>query len=280
MTALHHAIAHAEHLSRHLSDTHTSLAERARRMHTHEVRMKEERATIEAAKRKMHKERALWKQKQKHILTAQAAMESQAAGLRERETALQTEKTAYMARAQETIAQAKSASAEAIRRAALSEEAAQQQVALAEERMRHAEERASDITEALEETRMRNQRLADQMRDLQRAYAESRAKRKADKARLDELHTQLRTMERTAPDTLRTPLSECPQPSDLSSSPIRATPSIASAAALLEDLDDEHYPMPGAHVPLSTKPKAPAQKTLDIWQHGKTVALGPRRRVR
>ena len=115
---------------------------------------------------------------------------------------------------------------------------------------------------------------------MQRAHAESRAKRKADKARLEELHDQLRAMERAAPDTHRAPLAECPQPSDLSSSPVRETPSTKCAAQLLDDLDDAQYPMPGAHLALSTKPKAPIQRTLDVWNPGKTVALGPRRRVR
>lgn len=280
LAALHRAVAQAEHLSRHLSTAHTSLAERARRLHAQEVRGREDRIALDAAKRKFHKERILWKQKQKQVLAAQAEVEAHATSMRERENALQTEKITYMARAQESIAQAKSASAEAIRRAALAEQAAQQQVAQAEEQMHRAEERAADVAEALEETRARNQRLADQMRDMQRAHAESRAKRKADKARLEELHDQLRAMERAAPDTHRAPLAECPQPSDLSSSPVRETPSTKCAAQLLDDLDDAQYPMPGAHLALSTKPKAPIQRTLDVWNPGKTVALGPRRRVR
>ncbi|WFD28674.1 hypothetical protein MNAN1_003687 [Malassezia nana] len=280
MTALHGAIAQAEAVSRHLARTQSSLAERARRINTQEVRHFEERAIVDAAKRKLHKERALWKQKQKHILEAKADMDAQAAALRERESALHTEKTSYMARAQESIAQAKSASAEAIRRAALAEEAAQQRAALAEERVRRAEECAADATEALEETRRRNQHLADQLRELQRARAESRAKRKADKARLDQVCTQLRALERSIPDTQRTPLAECPQPSDGSSSPVREIPPAAPTVPLLDDLDDVAYPMPGSHIPRSTKPSVRAQRTLDLWHHGKTVALGPRRRVR
>lgn len=280
MSALHGAIAQAEAVSRHLARTQSSLAERARRIHTQEIRHREERAIVDAAKRKLHKERTLWKQKQKHILDAQADVDAQAAALRERESALHAEKTSYMARAQESIAQAKSASAEAIRRAALAEEAAQQRAALAEERVRRAEECAADATEALEETRRHNQRLADQLRELQRAHAESRAKRKADKARLDQVCTQLRAWERSIPDTQRTPLAECPQPSDGSSSPVRETSAAPCSVALLDDLDDLAYPMPGSHIPRSTKPSVPAQRTLDLWHHGKTVALGPRRRVR
>jgi len=280
MDALHRAIAHAEHLSRHLSNAHTSLAERARRMHTQEIRGKEDRAILEAAKRKFHKERSLWKQKQKQILAAQTDVEAQSASLRERESALQAEKSTYMARAQENIAQAKSAGAEAIRRAAMAEEAAQHKVAQAEERMHRAEERAADMAEALEESRTRSQRFADQMRDMQRVHAETRTKRKADKERLEELRAQLRAMERATPDTHRPPLAECMQPSDLSSSPVQEMPSASCNASLLDDLDDEQYPMPGAHLSLSTKPKVPVQRTLYVWKPGKTVALGPRRRVR
>ncbi|WFD20937.1 hypothetical protein MCAP1_003192 [Malassezia caprae] len=240
MLALHSAIAHAEQLSRHLSSAHTSLTERTRRMHSQEVRSREERAALEAAKRKHHKERSLWRQKQKQILATQMDIEAQAASLRDRESALQSEKSTYMARAQESIAQAKCTSAEAIRRAALAEEAAQQKVAQAEERMHRAEERAADMAEALEETRTRSQRLADQLRDMQRVHSENRTKRKADKAHLEELRAQLRAMERAAPHTHRPALAECPQPSDLSSSPVREAPSDSCTDQLLDDLDDAH----------------------------------------
>ena len=124
------------------------------------------------------------------------------------------------------------------------------------------------MTRALHETRTKNQRMADQLRELRAALEASKAKRRAERAASQHIYEQLRHKEHHE--------QEPPIESASSSPPPVPTPT--STAQLLYDLDDTHFPMPGGTWSQPTKRQAREDAWPAALPRGARTVLGPRRR--
>lgn len=268
MHALHDAVIHADRLSRDLAHRLHTLDERTRHVHAREERCQRDEQRLRRDRERVECEHTALRHRQKHLAHARERIETQQHALDARTKQLDEAHQAQTTRLHESIAAAKSQCAESIRRAALAEEAAAARCTDAERQVREAHEHVSDMTRALHETRTKNQRLADQLRELQAALASSKAKRRAERAASQHLYEQLRHMEHKE--------NQPPIESASSSPPPLPTPT--STANLLYDLDDTHFPMPGGTWSQPTKRKATEHAWPSALPRGARTVLGPRRR--
>lgn len=265
MHALDDAVVHTDRLSRDLAQRMHALDERTRHVLAREERCRRDEQRLARDREHAEREHAALRHRQKHLAHVKDRLETQQHALDARARQLDEAHEAQTTRLHDSIAAAKSQCAESIRRAALAEEAATARCTDAERQVREAHEHVSDMTRALHETRTKNQRMADQLRELRAALEASKAKRRAERAASQHLYEQLRHQEQ-----------EPPIESASSSPPPVPTPT--STAQLLYDLDDTHFPMPGGT--WSRPTKRPARE--DAWPaalpRGARTVLGPRRR--
>lgn len=318
---MQHAMRALADMAASVQDTSDALGRRSLEVEARAAHAEREHAALAAQRRALEERSAAIAQERRHVRekrrtlhAERAAVEERGAALTAREAQLIAERAAESARMQESVAGAKSASAEAIRRAALREEACSQQERAAAEHVRAADERAAEAQSALAEIRLKNQRMADQMRELQTALRtarerrrESRTHRERDDARLraeaarsQRYRERVRALEEelagtrsVSPDAAGGSSPPLP-PSLASSSPSLGTPEQRTprgAKRLLEDeLDDARYPMPGGVLePLGARDEnrpvigaprpAAAPGTLDaLWRPNVSLVLGPKRR--
>ncbi|KAL4400336.1 hypothetical protein ACI68E_003253 [Malassezia pachydermatis] len=283
LSALESAVQATEALSRELSQRHTSLDEQARILQRKDVRLRSEKSQFKHEKEARDKEYASFKQKQKHMQHLKRELQEKKAKLDARAQSLERDTAEQISRMQDQVSQAKSTSAEAIRRAALSEEAASERIAEADERARQADERAADMAESLEQIRQRNQVMADQMRSMQAALSASKKKRHAEREELEALRSQVQQQGERSALPSSSPLRDCDV--NIPRAVAHASPSkrgTSREAALVDDLDDTHFPMPGGALtkkPRWDKPQATPRLDAYFPTKGGQLALGPRYRV-
>lgn len=288
MDALHDMVRHVEGISHTLARAYTQTQQKAVALREEEVALRRAKEQLKDENNKIAAERHALRQKKKRAFQAAQALDERASALDARESALEASQAQAQTRMQEAIASAKSASVDAVRRAALREEAAEAKEAEAAARIRAAEEQASDAVQMLEAIRSRDQRMADQMRDLQKAV-----KRAQEKYRALREQNQRQDSERSAAEaSYKRRIAQLEARSDApdqssspplvrrrSSSPssdVALTP-VTKKQALLEDLDDEAFPMPGGTLPTAPARKPLAPKNTPLPWSG-SVVLGPRRR--
>ena len=268
MHALHDAVTHTDRLSRDLAQRMHTLDERSRHVLAREERCRRDEQRLTRDREHIEREHAALRHRQKHLAHVKDRLDTQQQALDTRARHLDEAHEAQTTRLHESIAAAKSQCAESIRRAALAEEAATARCTDAERQVREAHEHVSDMTRALHETRTKNQRMADQLRELRAALEASKAKRRAERAASQHIYEQLRHKEHHE--------QEPPIESASSSPPPVPTPT--STAQLLYDLDDTHFPMPGGTWSQPTKRQAREDAWPAALPRGARTVLGPRRR--
>ncbi|WFD04001.1 hypothetical protein MOBT1_002698 [Malassezia obtusa] len=291
LDALHAMVTHVEGISWTLAKAYTTTQQKAVALRDEEQKIRQTRRELAEEAHSVRKERHAARQKQKQTARAAEALDQRAAALAEREREVETERANALARMQESIAASKNASVAAVRRATLREEAADQREVEAAQRIRQAEEQAADASSALESIRQRNQRMADQMRELQAAVRRAQEKYRAVRAQSSQ-HThaeatyrkriaelEARSSENDERGSSPTLLAKRPRSSPQSDTTLPHTPGADC------DLDDDEFPMPGGI--LANGPQSPGKKAARVsrpLQESHTFAwngplvLGPRRR--
>ena len=329
MTSLTDAVSHTQRTAEALALKQTEADERLRALVQSERQLVHEREQLDERKRRMAVKDAYVRRRTHDATRRWEALAAKEAAVAERERLSEVKQHECRVQAQESIACAKNASAEAIRRAARVEEEAAAKIAEAHEKARQASEQAAEALESMDRTHKRNQRLGDQMRELQRELQCAKDDRRALRRRVAELDCMERheLWGRRSPAGVRASLGSSPvgdKPSLLRARKDTSSPAYENAAlcspptppnaatrhaALLADLDDAHFPMPGealqpappkrvrANSP-TPQGKTPA-RPLDVsaplashhaanaatrqvpitWQPSGTLALGPRRRM-
>ena len=234
-----------EHVRR-LAARHDEVARQARALDEAHAALEHSRSSASRRTTLLDRQTHHLKQKHKQVLAAHERLMERAAELDDREERLAAESATVNARAQDALSASKAASMEEIRRAALREATAAERERQASERAREAEERASDALAALAETRTKNQRMGDQMRELQSALRDEKEKRRSE-----------RRSERPDQDRGQRAFHE--------RKPL--TPAKRTAQQIPADDDsDDSYPMPGFGT--NTSPKTKNAYTIHVSSRG------------
>ena len=230
-----------EHV-RQLAARHDEVAQQARALDEAHAALEHSRSSASRRTTLLDRQAHHLKQKHKQVLAAHERLMERAAELDGREKRLAAESATVNARAQDALSAAKAASMEEIRRAALREATAAERERQASERAREAEERASDALAALADTRIKNQRMGDQMRELQSALRDEKEKRRSERQDKDRGQRTLHERKPLAP--AKRPAQQIPA----------------------DDDNDDSYPMPGFGT--STSPKTKNAYTIHVSSRG------------